>query len=38
MGYYERVATPGLAEELHGASLFHDQGRRQGKILFNPGA
>ncbi len=39
MGYYERVATPGLAEEFYTElRYFHDQGCRQARIFFNPGA
>jgi hypothetical protein len=38
MGYYERVATLGLAEQFYTrASLFHDQGHRQVRIFFNSG-
>jgi hypothetical protein len=37
MGYYERVATPGLAEEFY-TELRYDKGCRQARIFFNPGA
>jgi hypothetical protein len=38
MGYYERVATPRLAEEFYTELRYFMTGHRQARIFFNPGA